>query len=680
MKVMANSHVPLPNAAEQKFYRPDVDGLRALAVLLVVLFHFEFDWMRGGFVGVDVFFVISGFLITRLIVDDVRAGTFTFANFYIRRTRRLFPSLFATFVISLVAGCILLPAFHVERLAASLVSAVFSLSNFYFWFESGYFDTESISKPLLHTWSLSVEEQFYLLWPALLVAALRRRQTWTIPTAAIAAGIASLLLTELVLRHDASAAFYLLPFRIYEFSIGAACVWLVDHYNLRSWLMEGLMALAYAMIAWAALTFSKNTVFPGLSALVPSLATGVVILFGHKTVLGRLFAMRPVVAIGLVSYSLYLVHWPLFVYAKQLHVGALGLPLKLMLVVASIGLAAAMYRWIEQPVRRPDPARRLPPTRFAAVCVSLAVALAGLSAVAWHNKGWPDAVGADQQTLAHLLNRQADQKQSVSHCSPHRFGCLIGRPLSEDRIDVILAGDSHADHWIFGLHSVLMDANLTGLMVSAGGGVPPLLGASVFQGREPEPKNADRLFSIVSTVRPRTLILAARWQLYFHTTSIDGHAFFLNHGNFRGRTQEVAASAMRDSIRETVRTLKAQNIEIIVLGQVPYFGVDPLNCFSRPAGEVGVVAPPDRNDMSKCHDFTREKAVARARPVDDLFKSLERETGAFTYKSITEEFCRDGRYCASHIGNLFIYRDDDHINTEASRLLARKYLSGLRVR
>ena len=188
-------------------YRPDIDGLRAIAVLVVVLFHFEVDAFAGGFVGVDVFFVISGFLITRLIRHDVDAGRFSFGVFYIRRVRRLFPALFVTIVVTFIAASVLFTPLHLERLGGSALHALLSVSNFYFWTESGYFDATSTVKPLLHFWSLSVEEQFYLVWPALLVALLTRtRSRVALVVFIVAAGLASLLLSIRWTEADAATA------------------------------------------------------------------------------------------------------------------------------------------------------------------------------------------------------------------------------------------------------------------------------------------------------------------------------------------------------------------------------------------------------------------------------------------------------------------------------------------
>src|SRR5688572_16591631 len=205
-------------------YRRDIDGLRAIAVMSVVLYHYAPGTFPGGFVGVDVFFVISGFLITRLIHDAVIANNFSFADFYLRRVRRLFPALLFTLLASTLAAILFLSPNHLTQYGGSLVSAIFSVSNFYFWRQSGYFDAAADTKPLLHTWSLSVEEQFYLVWPAVLVLLLTKTPRLPLLVVVGALGIASVYLAERWLETDPSAAFFLAPARVIELASGAALV------------------------------------------------------------------------------------------------------------------------------------------------------------------------------------------------------------------------------------------------------------------------------------------------------------------------------------------------------------------------------------------------------------------------------------------------------------------------
>jgi len=295
-------------------YRPEIDGLRAIAVVAVVLFHFEFTAFSGGFVGVDVFFVISGFLITRWIVAEAEHGRFSLTNFYMRRMRRLFPAMFVTLGISFAVGIVLLEPSHMEAFAQSLVYSILSISNFLFWSQAGYFDLEAQFKPLLHFWSLSVEEQFYLAWPVIAILFIRSRYPWALPVFLVAIIPLSIYGTERWLRHDPDGAFFLMPFRAFELAIGGLMVWILRWQPNDKRVCEAEVIIGLAMILFSIAIFSSETPFPGLSALIPCVGAALIIHAGENAKTARILNNRIAVTIGLISYSLYLVHWPLFVF------------------------------------------------------------------------------------------------------------------------------------------------------------------------------------------------------------------------------------------------------------------------------------------------------------------------------------------------------------------------------
>lgn len=390
-----------------KTYRPDIDGLRTVAVLSVLFFHVEFTSFSGGYVGVDIFFVISGFLITRLIRDEfVSTGSFNFLNFYLRRARRLFPALLVTVLVSFLAGIVLLSPDHLQRMGGSTIHALLSLSNMYFWAEADYFDTAKEFKPLLHTWSLSVEEQYYLLWPAFLLLLLKRGRLW------IGFGLAAAFAVSFFLNYvfydgessilsrlsptvatwfsDGGATiFFLTPFRVFEFAIGAALVWCERRETINPILQELLLLLGFVLIAYAVFTFDDNTIFPAWNALIPCLGAALAIYAGRARYLGLLLRNRLSVQIGLISYSLYLVHWPLIVFYKYRTFGSLGLIEQVSICLAAFAMAFLMYRYVEQPFRRARPgARHLSPAGFGLACVASALLLCFPAASVWANQGW----------------------------------------------------------------------------------------------------------------------------------------------------------------------------------------------------------------------------------------------------------------------------------------------------
>lgn len=302
-------------------YRSEIDGLRAIAVVPVIFFHAGFKVFSGGFVGVDIFFVISGYLITSLIIAEKNAGTFSLVNFYERRVRRILPALLFVLLACLPFALLWMVPSDLKRFSQSLASVSVFASNFEFWRESGYFGIDNELKPLLHTWSLAIEEQYYLLFPIFLILC------WQLPARWIAVLIMVLAIFSLAVAQWASlnhptAAFYLLPTRGWELLVGALLAIVVSKGETKITTVsrsigEVATVTGLALIAYAVLAFDKNTPVPGLYILIPAIGTALVILFATpKTFVGRLLGSKALVAIGLISYSAYLWHQPLFAFAR----------------------------------------------------------------------------------------------------------------------------------------------------------------------------------------------------------------------------------------------------------------------------------------------------------------------------------------------------------------------------
>ncbi|MCP5185190.1 MAG: acyltransferase [Pseudomonadales bacterium] len=337
-------------------YRPEVDGLRALAVLPVVFFHAGFESFGGGFVGVDVFFVISGYLITSILSQELDAGRYSLVNFYERRARRILPALFTVLLVCLPLAWIWLPPSDFVEYSDSVVGVSLFVSNFLFWSKSGYFDTSAELQPLLHTWSLAVEEQFYLFFPPILFL------LWRIGRQRVAiviglGGVASLLLAEYgVQRWWQSASFYLLPARAWELATGSLIAFYLSggaDRRLPPLCNQLLAGIGIAAIAASIVLYDRNTPFPGIAAALPVFGTALVILFAWPgTLIGNLLAARLPVSIGLISYSTYLWHQPLFAFARHASEGAPGKLLLLALCAMSVLLAYLSWRYVEHPFRR----------------------------------------------------------------------------------------------------------------------------------------------------------------------------------------------------------------------------------------------------------------------------------------------------------------------------------------
>lgn len=369
-------------------YRIEIDGLRAVAVLAVLAFHADLPGFDGGFVGVDVFFVISGFLITRMVVTELEQANFSLVRFYARRVRRLGPALMVTVAATLAAGLLLASPTQLLRVAHSALHALASTANLHFWTAAGYFDAEADFKPLLHMWSLSVEEQFYLFWPLLLLGAKRwagQRGLWSLVALT---GAGSLGACVHWLAQDEAAAFFLAPLRAFELAIGALTFLLEPHSPRRGWLRELLTTVGLGAIALAVFTYTRYSSFPGFLALLPCFGTAMVIFGGSSTKAASGLRVPLVRHLGLISYSLYLVHWPLLSYYRSLNSRELNVGEGLLLSAASIALAELLHRYIEQPFRKPAARVRAPWLSFpvgitASICLIGAVAVGVLAGDGW---------------------------------------------------------------------------------------------------------------------------------------------------------------------------------------------------------------------------------------------------------------------------------------------------------
>ena len=358
-------------------YRPEIDGLRALAVIPVILFHAGFELFSGGFVGVDVFFVISGYLITTILIEDMENNRFNILNFYERRARRILPALFFVMLVCVPFAWMWMLPSQMKDFSQSLVAVSLFASNILFWKEGGYFDSAVEEKPLLHTWSLAVEEQYYLLFPIFLFVVWRfgkKRVFWMI----VVFAAASLMLSEWGWRHKTNANFYLAPTRAWELLAGSICAFIVQTRGIEK---NNLLALiGLVLIVFSIFVFNESTPFPSIYALVPVIGAMFLVLFAHaETLVAKLLSTKILVGIGLISYSAYLWHQPLFAFVRIRTTESPSTLVASILSIVSVLLAYFTWRFIEKPSRNVNFISRKMIFRYSSACLLTFIAFGYMS-------------------------------------------------------------------------------------------------------------------------------------------------------------------------------------------------------------------------------------------------------------------------------------------------------------
>ena len=431
-------------------YRPDIDGLRAIAVLSVVVFHAFPSFIRGGFVGVDIFFVISGFLISKHIWEELGTGVFSIKTFYARRVKRIFPALSIVFLSCLVMGWIILTPGEYEQLGRHVLAGTAFVSNLLFWKEAGYFDNAADTKPLLHLWSLGIEEQFYIVWPLFLAFFWRysRHLGW----AFIGVMGVSLTYSEIISHRDVVADFYSPFTRFWELALGAALAHsALIKPNLDSKIRSLISWFGLFLLIVAVIIIQKNYLFPGLWALLPTMGAACIIFAGEDAWVNRqLLSLRMFVWFGLMSYPLYLWHWPLLTFARIMESGTPSVLVRLCLLATSILLAWLTYKFIERPIRSKPRSKKL------ILMLSLSMLTLGISGlIVKDNHGFKSRqfsmlngdsstiiLGADRDKLQHECGIAEPQKSFFQYC--------LKSPGTDDP-NYILIGDSKGEALYYGL-------------------------------------------------------------------------------------------------------------------------------------------------------------------------------------------------------------------------------------
>ncbi len=617
-------------------YRADLDGLRAIAVLAVVGFHAFPTALRGGFVGVDIFFVISGFLISSIVFTRVERSSFSIVEFYDRRIRRIFPALILVMTASLLFGFHALLADEYEQLGKHVAGGAGFLLNFMLWRESGYFDNAAQTKPLLHLWSLAIEEQFYLFWPLVLAFVWKRRWSLLGPTVAVAA--LSFVANMDIVDRSPAAAFYLPFTRFWELMVGSVLAYAllrrpeaVERYKDA----QGMIGLA--LIVGSVLWIDESAPFPGWRALLPTLGTALVITAGQTALPNRtLLSDRSLVWIGLISYPLYLWHWPLLSFA-QIVEGATPPPdVRLIAVVGSIGLAWLTYAFVERRIRF---GTRSPRVVFGLVGLMALLGAGGFIVYATHGLASRESVRLASATHGDI-GHDAFHSYMLDHfqpCTPldlrekaPRWGsivrCFQSGASAEKAVAII--GDSHAEHLFIGIAEAAPDVNV----VYYTQGSLPVLSNDAF-----------RSIFTYATGEPsiHTVVLAANW-----TSRMTG-----------------GPAQVESALLETTRALHAAGKAVYIAEDVPHFAFAARSCKS--SGRFG-----QRNRCSEA----RAEGLRGQESIRALLERVARADGMATLLRLFDGICDPQTCFMARDGNL-LYRDGQHLNILGSRYVGTRMLS-----
>ena len=609
-------------------YRPDIDGLRAISVLAVMLYHAEFQVFSGGFIGVDVFFVISGYLITQMVLGDFEKGSFSLSHFYERRVRRILPALLVMLAATVPLAYVFLSADPLADYSAALLGATWFSSNFVFWSEAGYFDRASEFKPLLHTWSLGVEEQFYLFFPAFFWVLYKFK--WLIPGLS-AVVVISFLMAQFGLSRDAEWPFYMLVSRAWELGLGAMLAVVLAHSRLSDVRVTGLLAELLVLSGLLAvivpvLMFSELTATPGPLLLVPTLGACLLIWLTPATsYVRRLLSLKWLVGLGLISYSLYLWHQPVLVFGRIIIGEALGFEWRIAMLLGTFPLAILSWRYIERPFRNPGQIV----TRHLIFLVCAMMMITTVSAVMLHHfasthektstgVAWDIGHGRYYEVVdqrfdrceAEYLQYRIELWENVPRCHKSKRAGAPG---------IAFYGDSHAEQLFVGAEALLSQASIYLIR----GGIP-FLGNDRFKGP---------LRYLEEQKGINVVVFSAYWL---------------------EKIQILGGDQFSEQLFNTVKWMVGRGFKVVLMMDAPDFGFDPALCVYE------TTLNDARCDIS-LEQHNGDQAIYRA-----LFVAIAKHPNV-ELVDVSEAICNKDTCSMLSEGRL-LYRDNDHLNLIGSQL------------
>jgi peptidoglycan/LPS O-acetylase OafA/YrhL len=631
-------------------YRLDIDGLRAVAVLSVILFHLDEALIPGGFVGVDIFFVISGYLITLHILRDMEAGRFSLLEFYRRRVKRIAPAMLVVVAAVLLVSMVILRPEDTDKVGRTTVASLLSMANVYFWLfqDSSYFAQASTEVPLLHLWSLGVEEQFYIFWPLILMMTYQatRGRHFLGVFSVVAAG--SFLLREFLFLAESSFVYYMLPTRAGELMLGALSAYLVTKKGdlvAPVWLTNVAAVSGVVLIATSLAFLSEEVVFPGLYAIPPTLGTAALILAGHygNSLPVRMMTFRPLVFVGLISYSAYLWHWPLLAFYRYTGM-SINLWTGSALFTLTLLLATASYYWVERPTRR-----------YKGTAVQVIVnqyiipagALLALSVAVVATGGYFLHYNADQYDALQRKTKPANdydyvcQRSELSDQDLKDGDCVLGKPKNVQP-SVLLWGDSNAAHYVGMLGAFAEEAG--------------------FRFRNLQHSNCPPISSDPTDYVPARRLQSCRRSLERIQSVIDDYKVIVISSSWT--LYEKKSDRFFDDVFLTVRDLVERGKKVILVGKVPR-----VDAYDRACAEKAVTLT-----WLQC-DYSDNPLSPRIAAANSRLKAFAGETTGVDYYDIVDYLCPGGLCTAYDEAGNALYYDPTHLSLPASWEIGRRIIA-----
>jgi peptidoglycan/LPS O-acetylase OafA/YrhL len=627
--------------------RNDIQALRGVAVLLVMLYHAKLSFLPAGYLGVDVFFVISGFLITHQIKGGIERGQFSFQTFYLRRARRLLPAAYVTFLVTGIAAPFLLTSNQLADFANEMLGAVSFTANIVLWQQSGYFGTGAEFKPLMHIWSLAVEEQYYMLVPALLFFIPQR--FWRPVT--VVGLFASLALCLLAAKRSPDAAFFLLPTRAWELTLGSVGALFTISEPLRKRL--SLLAWPALILVVAIPVFPIGGLHPGPDAIVVCLATLVLIL-AEKRALNRGFLVTWIGKVGDFSYSLYLVHWPLFAFLSNIWAGELNSPpplsLRLGVLVLSMVLGYSLYRWVEKPLRR------APVSSNGMAMLKLGLGAACVACVAG--------------CLPATVRSSPDYGQITRQNTGFDSACAYGKTFTQDAKcqnsatpEVLVWGDSFAMHLVPGISAT---SGQLGVIQATRSMCGPLLGLADVSDAQTERYakvclsfNQEIVDFLAATPSVKVVIIASPFEYY-----LDPSHRMLKQDGTHLALSDTSIDQTVWAVENTVQAVRAMGKKIVVVAPPPSSGFDMGKCNERRLRGLPMIGENEKCDIHV--DAYRKYREQTLKFLARLHDEADVDVVGF------DSYLCDSTRCRTYVDGTFIYRDDGHLSYDGSVLLARQ--------